>query len=168
MAFGSNFWGFRGAGPGNSVIAKSFSKHPKRAALLAVMGAFILISGLYLFGQRNLANLTLFLFLAGVNALQIERSRDSARYALDFRNWSLPLALIAMFIFGVFGNVRSALGGGAATPVVVYLNTQVEWLNSKAANGRCHIVVRWCPGKSAFGEAVRGLLRFGDPTFGGC
>lgn len=120
-------------GLGNFVIAKTFSERPKRAAFFGVGGAFTLITGLYLFGSKNIANLTLFLFLAGLNALQIKRNTDRTRYALDFRNWSLPLALIAMFIFGIFGNVRSGLGGGAATPVVLYLNTQVEWLDSKAA-----------------------------------
>jgi hypothetical protein len=121
-------------GLGNFVIAKGFSEHPKRAAVFGVGGAFTLISGLYLFGSKNIANLTLFLFLAGLNALQIKRNPDRTRYAMDFRNWSVPLALIAMFIFGIFGNVRPGLGGGAATPVILYLNTPVEWLDSKAAS----------------------------------
>lgn len=43
-----------------------------------------------------------------------------------------------------------------------------EFILEGVRDGRYHIVVRWCPGKSAFGEAVRGLLGFGDPTFGGC
>lgn len=43
-----------------------------------------------------------------------------------------------------------------------------EFVLEGVRDGRYHIVVRWCPGNSAFGEAVRGLLRFGDPKFGGC
>lgn len=121
-------------GLGNFVIAKSFSERPKRAAFIGVGGTFILISGLYVFGSKNIANLTLFLFLAGLNALQIRRNLDRTRYALDFRNWILPFVLIAMFVFGIFGNVRSRLGGGATTPVILYLNTPVEWLDSKVAS----------------------------------
>ena len=128
------FGAFVVLGLGNFVIAKSFSERPRRAAFCGVGGAFTLISGLYLFGTRNLANLTFFLFLAGVNAIQIKRNPDRVRFALDFRNWSLPLALIAMFIFGIFGNVRSGLGGGATTAVVLYLNAPVEWLDSKTAS----------------------------------
>jgi len=43
-----------------------------------------------------------------------------------------------------------------------------EFILEGVRDGRYHIVVRWCPGNSAFGEAVRGLLRFGDSKFSGC
>ena len=101
-------------GLGNFVIEKSFAERPKQAAFFGLGGASLVIYTLYLFGERNIANLTLFLFLAGIGALQLKRG---IRYGLDFRNWFLAVLLIALFTFEIFGDIRPELGGGAPSPV---------------------------------------------------
>jgi hypothetical protein len=125
------FAAFLVMGLGNSIIEKSFLERPKRAAFLGVGGASFVVFTLYLFGERNITNLTLFLFLAGLSALQLKRG---IRYGLDFRNWFLAVLLIALFTFEIFGYIRPELGGGAPSPVTLYLSMPVAWLDSNVAS----------------------------------
>ena len=125
------FAAFLVMGLGNFVIEKSFLGHPKRAAFLGLGGASFVVYTLYLFGARNIANLTIFLFLAGLSALQV---KPGISYALDFRNWFLAVLLIALFTFKIFGDIRPELGGGAPSPVTLYLNMPVAWLDSNVAS----------------------------------
>lgn len=116
-----------------SLIGKRFTTHPKGSTGAAVLATAGFIGGLYL-GNENVANLTLWFFSAGALTLDVRRSPDRLRFALDFRNWFSAMLSLSFFILAVFGTMQPKFGGGAPAPVVLYLNKPVAWLDSPAAN----------------------------------
>jgi hypothetical protein len=115
-----------------SLIGRRFARHPKASATCAVIVSLAFLAGQYGFGIENVADLTLWFFVAA-SAVTNARRFAGLRHALDFRNWIFIILTISLYISSVFGSMRSELGGGAPAPVVLYLERPVVLLDSTAA-----------------------------------
>ena len=112
-----------------SFIAKRFRRRPKATTAAAAIAASIFVAGLY-YDSEQLATLTVWMFMAGVVVRSIEFDSDRLRSALDFRNWFFAMILVAFYISSVFQLVQPKYGGGAPTPITLFLQKPVAWFNS--------------------------------------
>lgn len=115
-------------------IGRNFSKNPGHSAFLSLFTAITFILILYRFGPRPIANLTVFILLAGLTADNLHELPSKFGYFLHPFNWYWVAFLLGFYISPVFGTIQAKWGGGAPTPVVLYLNATGPWLESSVAN----------------------------------
>ncbi|HXX21941.1 MAG TPA: hypothetical protein VEO19_02185 [Terriglobia bacterium] len=116
-----------------AIIGKAFASHPRIASVAAFLTCCGSAACIYLINERTFA-LTLWFFTCGVGAQHVRRATDRLRFALDFRNWLFAIVNVWIYVAMIFGTVPPKLGGGAPTPVVLYLNRPAAWLDSTVAS----------------------------------
>jgi hypothetical protein len=116
-----------------AIIGKRFAGRPKSASAAALLTAVAFMACLPLTGE-DVFHLTMWFFLCGVAAQHVRRSADRLRFALDFRNWFFVIVNVSFYVVAIFGMVPPRIGGGAPTPVVLYLNRPVAWLDPTSAS----------------------------------
>lgn len=63
----------------------------------------------------------------------LSEAEDLLREALHWWNWLAVLVLVAFYASNIYGRILPKYGGGAPTPVVLYLNRPLPWDASGAA-----------------------------------
>jgi hypothetical protein len=110
-------------------FARHFTAHPSRIAALAWVASAIMGAAM-LFLDRTLGALILWMWLVTIVSGHVQEHR--LRYALDYRNWYWFIAIFALYVY-LFGSMQARFGGGAPTPVTLYLDRDIAWLPENTA-----------------------------------
>lgn len=112
-----------------SFIGKIFERHPSRAALLAILTSGGFIALLYVAGEEAMSEFIVFFTMVVFALIVFKADANIVRSLVDFRNWGAIAVLLSFYVLVLFGIIEAGLGGGAAQPVIVYLNRPVAWLS---------------------------------------
>jgi hypothetical protein len=113
-------------------IAKSFTRHPKRSVILAMLAFLILLGASFWSSPEELTGLTLWFWVAAMfgRAGGVLRSREErVLYVLDYRTWFAVVLSVSVYVTLVVGHMQQKFGGGAPVPVVMYLNKALPLAN---------------------------------------
>jgi hypothetical protein len=96
-----------------------------------VLSTLLFVIALETTGRPDVGALTLWFCIAGVISLRVSEAKNLLRDALHWWNWFALLLCVVFYASSVYGHILPKYGGGAPTPIVVYLNKPLPWAPSK-------------------------------------